>query len=646
MRALEVNQLTFGYGADQLFDGVSFAVEEGERVALVAPNGSGKSTLFRIIAGEIPPEKGHVAPGPNVRVAYYRQSHEVARGGTVHDAFLSGFAEVVEAERALREAEHLAASGEAQALDALSRAQDRFHLLGGDALERKVQMIASHLGFSNEALRRPVSSLSGGELGRLHLGVVLAQEAELLLLDEPTNHLDLDTIGWLEALLLARRCAILCVSHDRTFLDNVFPRTMELGSRSFRSYPKKYSDYVVEREADLEREGALVEAQQAFVAKTEDFIRKNIAGQKTKQAQSRRRMLEKMDMLEGPEDVWQKASALSFRFVPAPRSGDIVLEATGLAASRGGKQLFSKVDLLLRRGERLGIIGPNGAGKSTLLKLLLGQLGPDDQGQVKRGTNLREGYFEQHLGALKPEESAIDTIRSVRGELTVDATRAYLARFRFYGDDVFRAVRTLSGGERSRLALAKLLLEPRNLLFLDEPTNHLDIFATEILEEALANFEGTVVVVSHDRHFLDRVATRIAHVSETNVDLYAGKFKDYMEQVMLPPAPRPTLAPKAPKAAHARPEAKNTGRDKFEEDRAERKAIDKKKRRVSELEKLIAQGETALEALREDLKKDPEGDWGRLADLANKERALTKEVGEWVEEWAQLSDELSLDGHT
>ncbi|WP_437314741.1 ABC-F family ATP-binding cassette domain-containing protein [Sorangium sp. So ce385] len=699
MTVLQVADLSFGYGADKLFQGITFSLEQGQRAALVAPNGAGKSTLLRLVARELTPDTGSVVVRKGIRVAYFRQSHELHAEGTVLDAFLSGFSEVLELRHALTAAQHAAASGSEADLARLSDLTDRYHIAGGDDLERRVEIIAAHLGFTPADMDRPVASLSGGERGRLQLGVVLAIEPDLLLLDEPTNHLDIETITWLEKHLAGLAGALLCVSHDRAFLDAVCPNTMELGHRSFRAYPLKYSDYAVAREEDLARERELAERQEAFVAKTEDFIRRNIAGQKTKQAQSRRKMLEKLETLDRPEDVWAVAEKVRFRFAPAPRSGDIVLDARGLGASRGGRTLFSGVDLLLRRGDRVGVVGPNGTGKSTLLKLLAGAGAPDDAGEVRRGTNLCQGYFDQHLGSLDPSKTAVEEIRSVRADMNVDATRQYLSRFRFYGDDALRKVQGFSGGERSRLALAKLLLEPRNLLFLDEPTNHLDIPAAEILEEALTGFEGTVVLVSHDRRFLEQVTTRIVAVREGSVDIYPGGFRDYrdnLEKLAAEAAAREADerdagrgaagggrgaqkaagAPAAQKAAAApapRDEAaRGAGADKgakpgravrrsgatmpppdeagagdaaarrraFETDKAAARATERKRKRVKELEAEIAAGEAKLAAMREELKKDPGGDWAKLAEKAREEQALAKRVDAAMTEWMALSEEL------
>jgi ATP-binding cassette subfamily F protein 3 len=652
---LQVADLRFGYAGDTLFENVTFSLALGDRVALVAPNGSGKTTLLRIAAGELEADAGTSVLRREATLGYYRQSHEIAAEGDVLGAFLSGFQEVVALRDELRRAQEAAASGSREALDHLAHVTDRYHLAHGDALEHKVAALASHLGFPERDLARPVASLSGGERGRLRLGVVLAQQPDVLLLDEPTNHLDLDTIAWLEDWIADYRGAVLVVSHDRAFLDNTCRTTTELGRRSFRVYPLRYSEYVTAREGDLERERALAERQQDMIAKTEDFIRKNIAGQKTKQAQSRRKMLEKLDRLERPEDVWATAEKIAFRFAPAARTGDIVLDAKGLSAARGGRVLFDGLDLLVRRGERIGVVGPNGAGKSTLLKLLAGRGASEDRGTVKRGTNLQEGYFDQHLGDVDPALTAVDNIRRVRGDFTVEAVRQYLARFRFWGDDPLRVVSGFSGGERSRLALAKLLLEPRNLLFLDEPTNHLDIPAAEILEEALASFEGTVLLVSHDRRFLENVTTRIVSVRDGHADVYPGGFRDYERVVEKAAAQAPARPPerRAERAVEKADKGKTDGDavtdgkaakdkavEKFEEQRQAARLLERKKKRVKELEASIASGEKELDALRGKLKAAPGDDWEKLASMAQEEQTLARRVDTMLVEWARLSEEL------
>ena len=640
MTVLQVGSLSFGYGANKLFGDVTFSIALGDRVALVAPNGAGKSTLLRLIAGELVPDAGIVTIRKGVTVGYYRQSHELSSEGDVMGAFLSGFREIVDLRRDLAHAQEAAASGSDDDLARLARVMDAYHAAHGDDVERKVAILAGKLGFSEADLSRPVASLSGGERGRLLLGIVLAREPDLLLLDEPTNHLDLDTIAWLEAHLSGYRGAVLVVSHDRAFLDAVTRETMELGQRSFRSYPVAYTAYEEMRADELEREEGLHERQQAQIAKTEDFIRRNIAGQKTKQAQSRRRMLEKLALVDRPEDVWARAEQVAFRFSPAPRTGDIVLDAKGLGAERG-RVLFEGFDLLIRRGDRIGIVGPNGSGKSTLLKILAGTPWPGDRGEVRRGTNLREGYFDQHLGSLDESKSPVDEIRGVKGDLNIDGARQYLARFRFWGDDVFRKVSGMSGGERSRLALGKLLLEPRNLLFLDEPTNHLDIPAAEILEEALSTFEGTVLLVSHDRRFLENVATRIVSVRGGEATTFPGGYADFVGAQAEAPA-RKSEAPRHESAGPEKErEKKGAGKAAYEAERAAGRAIEKKRRRLVELEDIVALGESKLSSLRDELRSTPGDDWEALAEKARAEQALAKEVEASMAEWMSLGEELA-----
>jgi ATP-binding cassette subfamily F protein 3 len=635
MTVLQVADLRFGYAGDTLFEGVTFSLEAGDRVALVAPNGQGKTTLLRVLAREIDPDAGSVVLRREATLGYYRQSHEISPEGDVLGAFLSGFGEVVALRAELQRAQDEAASGAADALERLAEVTDRYHIAHGDELEHRVAALASHLGFAERELARPVASLSGGERGRLRLGVTLARQPDVLLLDEPTNHLDLDTIAWLERWLADFKGAALVVSHDRAFLDNTCRSTMELGRRGLRVYPARYSEYVLLRADDLTRERALVERQQGMIAKTEDFIRKNIAGQKTKQAQSRRKMLEKLDRLERPEDVWASAERVAFRFAPAARTGDIVLDAKGLAAARGGRALFSGFDLLLRRGERVGIVGPNGSGKSTLLKLLACRGGPEDEGTVKRGTNLQEGYFDQHLGDVDPALTAVDNVRRVRGDFTVEAARQYLARFRFWGDDPLRVVSGFSGGERSRLALAKLLLEPKNLLFLDEPTNHLDIPAAEILEEALVGFDGTALLVSHDRRFLENVTTRIVSLRDGRIETYPGGFRDYEKTLEVKAR---SEAPKARARAQA-PSPDEDAKQRYEVQRQAARSVEKRKRRIQELEASIAAGERELDGLRGELKSSPGDNWEKLAKMAQEEQSLTKRVDAMLIEWARLSEE-------
>jgi ATP-binding cassette subfamily F protein 3 len=641
MTLLQVDRVSFGYGADILFEDVSFSLAAGERLALVAPNGQGKSSLLRILAGELEPDEGRVLRPKGVRVGYLRQSHEPDARGTLLDVMLRPFAEARAAREALTRAEEGAASGLDADLDRLSHAQEHFQRCGADAIEREVSTLARRVGFRDEDLVRSVASLSGGERGRLQLAAVLASRPDLLLLDEPTNHLDIETAEWLEGFVRGFAGAVVVISHDRAFLDATCPRTAELGLLKFRQYPAPYSKYLQLREDDLARERREVELQRAEIAKTEDFIRRNLAGQKTNQAKSRRRMLDKLARVDNPEDIWADARRLGLRFTVPRRSGEVVIEGEGMGATRGGRRLFGGLDLRLRRLERLAIVGPNGSGKSTLLRMLAGQRAPDaegcaDEGAVRLGTNLDAGYFDQHLESVDPARSCVDEVRAVRPDMVVDAARQYLARFRFYGDDSFRAAGSLSGGERTRLALAKLLLVSRNLLLLDEPTNHLDIPACEILEEALSHFEGTVVLVSHDRVFLDRVSTRVLHLEDGRADFHPGGYADYHGRQRAALAAAAEAREARAKAERAR--ADTAARDGHEDRRRRMREQERVRRRVDELTRLIADGEARLKALRASLLEVPGDGWERIARLADEEQKLAKQVDGWTDEWLRLSE--------
>jgi ATP-binding cassette subfamily F protein 3 len=648
---LEVAGLAFGYTDEPVFENVTFRLRAGDRASLVAPNGVGKTTLLRIIAGELAPDRGSVLIRHDARIGYCRQSHEFDASGTVRDVLFSGFGELLQLRSQLGEAQQRAASGAAGDLARLAELTDRYQHAGADQLERRVETIAFRLGFGPKDMERTLSSLSGGERGRLQLGVVLADSPEILLLDEPTNHLDLQTISWLEPHLMAWKGAVLVVSHDRAFLDAVCPVTLQLGRPGLRSYPLPYSQYHAARAADLEREGKAAERQAALVSQTEDFIRRNLAGQKAKQAQSRRKMLARLSRVDRPEDTWAQAQRLGIRFAEAPRTGDLVLEAEGLTAARAGRVLFAGFDLLVRRGDRIGVVGPNGCGKSTLLALLAGRGMPGDRGTVRRGTNLREGFFDQYLGSLDSARTCVEEIRSVRADLNDDGARQYLARFRFYGDDPFRNVRSLSGGEHTRLALAKLLLEPRNLLFLDEPTNHLDIPATEILEEALIEFPGTVLLVSHDRRFLENVTSRTIAFESNGLCLYEGGFAEYAamlrrsraEQTAEPRRASAAQAAEHPAGPAANPSAERQtcGAERHRNRRASARQLERKQRRVKQLEDAISEAERELAELQDLLHNAPGDDWERLHEYATREQQLSDKVERMLAQWASLSEQLA-----
>ena len=532
MSLAQFSDASFAYPGTEILDGASLLIRPGDRLALLAPNGAGKSTVLRLLAGDMAADAGDVRVLGRASVAYLRQSQELSGAGTLLDALLEPFADLQRLHDQLIATEAELHAGDPATLARYGEMQERYQHQGGYDLEARVKRLMTDVGFAEADLARSVDTLSGGERGRLELAKVLAQKPDLLLLDEPTNHLDLAAIERLESFLSEYAGAFLLVSHDRAFIRAVCREIVELESGKFIRYAFGYDKYVVERDARLERARAAYERQKEHVDKTEDFIRRNLAGQKTKQAQSRRKMLEKLERLERPEDEWQHAGKIGLSF---QTGGDLgskeTIRAPKLTVGYPGvPPILRDVTANVYRGDKLGIVGPNGSGKSTLVKTLIGELAPQ-AGRVEIGTGVRIGYFDQKLGTLDEDLSLIDEIRSVRADLSPEVIRQYLAKFRFFGDDPFRQVRGLSGGERSRLAMAKIMLFPRNVLVLDEPTNHLDIPARETLEDALGSYEGTLIVVSHDRYFLDRVCTRLLVIDGDRLEAHVGNYSDWRRRL-------------------------------------------------------------------------------------------------------------------
>jgi ATP-binding cassette subfamily F protein 3 len=653
MSLAQFADVTFGYPGTEILTGASLLIRPGERLALVGPNGTGKSTALRLLAGDLEADAGDVRVLGRSSVAYLRQSQEFTGAGTLLDALLEPFADLQKVHDELAALEVRMATGTPTAADVAryGEQQERYQRDGGYDLESRVRRLTADVGFSEADLGRGVETLSGGERGRLELAKVLVRQPDLLLLDEPTNHLDLSAIERLETFLSEYPGAFVMVSHDRAFIRAVCREIVELENGKFVRYPMGYDRYVVERDARMELARAAYERQKDHVDKTEDFIRRNLAGQKTKQAQSRRKMLEKLDRLERPDDQWQHAGKIGLAF---QTGGDLGAKETirapkltvGYTAKDGAvTEILRDVTANIYRGDKVGIVGPNGGGKSTLLRTLIGELAPL-AGRVELGTGVRIGYFDQKLGTLDEGLTLIDEIRSVRADLSPEAVRSYLAKFRFFEDDPFRVVRGLSGGERSRLAMAKIMLFPRNVLVLDEPTNHLDIPARETLEDALDGYDGTLLVVSHDRYFLDRVCTRLLVIEDGTVHAHLGNYSDWRHRAPATPTPKAAAAP-TPKAAAAptpkketappTPAAPKGAASAATKERATSKERDRElrrlERRVETLEGDVGKLEAELQAVRAELAGHHAGDWQKLHQLADRERELdallARRLGEW-----------------
>jgi ATP-binding cassette subfamily F protein 3 len=526
------SNLAKSFGADEIFSDITVSVPHGARIALVGPNGVGKTTLLNILAGLDSPTVGQVHRARRLRIGYLPQeSHDVLRGAsTIWEEMLTAFADLREQEARLREVERQLADGASDALlEEYGRLQAAFEGGGGYVYEARIPQVLNGLGFDEADYHRPAEQLSGGQRTRALLARLLLEEPDVLILDEPTNHLDIEAIEWLERWLKGFPGALIMVSHDRYFMDSLADRVWEMLFGGLQEYTGNYSKYVVLRAERYERQTAQYEAQQEYIKKTEDFIQRYIAGQRSSQAQGRRRRLERFlrdQAIDRPRE--HKTMRLALR--AARRSGDRVLMTRRLAVgySDAPAPLFHAPDIMLFRGECAALMGPNGIGKTTFIKTVLGNL-PPLEGEVILGANVEIGYFAQAHRDLNTEKSVLQEFMDI-GNMTISQARSYLGPYLFSGEDVHKPLSALSGGERGRVALAKLALSGANFLLLDEPTNHLDIPSQEILEAVLQDFGGTILLVSHDRYLIRSLATQIWALTEEGLTVFDGPYSEYLEQ--------------------------------------------------------------------------------------------------------------------
>ncbi len=519
------------YGPQNVLNGATWAIGPRERVGLVGHNGAGKTTLIRLITGQESPDAGQITWSRGLRLGYLPQEIMAQKGKSLLELVMDIAEEFrqTEEELAFINAAMEAATDQEELTQLAERQSHLMHLfesLGGWQKEAEAKKILSGLGFTEKDFGRDLSEFSGGWIMRGLLARLLLSSPDLLVLDEPTNHLDLDSLIWLEGYLKGSDSALLLVSHDRVFLNNVVQKIVELRQGKTHTYVGDYEHFIVEREQRLATATAAFVNQQEQIKQIEKFIERNrVRASTARRAQSRMKQLEKMDKLEAPESV----SDRSFHFyLPKPERGpNQVLELAGVSKSYGALPIFTDLNLQLRRGERLALVGPNGRGKSTLLKMLAG-LEPLSGGVYRLGTGIRLGYFAQfQLERLNPKNTILEELATVAGDMTQSALRSVLGSFLFSGEDVFKKVTVLSGGEKARVTLAKIMLTAPNFLLLDEPTNHLDLPGRQMLEEALRAYEGTMVLISHDRHFLNNLAHSIGVISGGRLDVYPGNFDDY-----------------------------------------------------------------------------------------------------------------------
>jgi len=531
---LRLEHISKIYPTGEVLKDINWEVKPGDRVGLVGVNGAGKSTQLKIIAGEMEPTTGEIIRPASLHIAYLTQEFEVDPSRTVRDEFWRAFAEVSQIHEGLAEVQRRMQTASPEELDdlihQLDRLQRKFEAMDGYGLEARIEKILPEMGFSAEDGDRPVSAFSGGWQMRMSLGKILLQSPDLLLLDEPTNHLDLETIEWLETYLKGLTTPMVIVSHDREFLDRLCTQIVETERGISTTYLGNYTAYLQQKEEAQVAQLSAYERQQKELEKQQAFVdRFRASATRSTQAKSREKQLEKIERIEAPTGSLR---TLHFRFPEAPRSGREVVMIQDLTHTYGDKILFLGANLLIERGDRIAFLGPNGCGKSTLLRLIMGLEQPTE-GKVALGDhNVIPGYFEQNQAeALDLSKTVMQTIHDEVPDWTNEEVRTLLGRFLFSKDMVFKKVEALSGGEKARLALAKMLLRPVNLMILDEPTNHLDIPAKEMLEEAIQHYDGTLIVVSHDRYFISQVATKIVEVRDGELRLYRGDYHYYLEKV-------------------------------------------------------------------------------------------------------------------
>lgn len=633
MIILQANKIERSFAGEVLFDNINLQVDERDRIALVGKNGAGKSTLLKILVGEEEPTSGEINKKKDISLSYLAQDSRFESENTIYDEMLHVFNDLRRTERQLRQMELEMGEKSGEDLDKLMSDYDRlsenFRQAGGFTYEADIRAILNGFKFDESMWQMKIAELSGGQNTRLALAKMLLEKPNLLVLDEPTNHLDIETIAWLENYLVNYSGALIIVSHDRYFLDKVATITLDLTKHSLDRYVGNYSRFVELKEQKLVTEAKNYEKQQKEIAALEDFVNRNLVrASTTKRAQSRRKQLEKMERLDKPE-AGKKAANMTFQ--SEKTSGNVVLTVENVAVGYDGEVLSQPINLDLRKMNAVAIVGPNGIGKSTFIKSIVDQI-PFIKGEKRFGANVEVGYYDQTQSKLTPSNTVLDELWN-DFKLTPEVEiRNRLGAFLFSGDDVKKSVGMLSGGEKARLLLAKLSMENNNFLILDEPTNHLDIDSKEVLENALIDFDGTLLFVSHDRYFINRVATHVLELSENGSTLYLGDYDYYVEKKATAEMSQTEEASTSNQAKEASPV------NDYQAQKESQKEVRKLMRQIESLEAEIEELESQSQAISEQMLETNDAD--KLMELQAELDKISHRQEEAMLEWEELSDQV------
>lgn len=646
MILLQGQNLARHFGPTVLFDNIQITVQDHSRIALVGRNGAGKSTLLKILAGIENTDAGSVAKNKDITIGYLDQHSAVDSANTIWQEMLTIFEPIIQLSK---EAERAAiALGDPDLLeddDAYQKALERYdtlqhalHEKNAYGYESEIRSVLHGFQFYEEDYHRPIGQLSGGQKTRLALAKILLEKNDLLILDEPTNHLDIDTLAWLETYLIGYRGSLLIVSHDRYFLDKVATEVYEISRHKIQHYKGNYSYYLTEKAARLELEWKAYEKQQDEIAKLEDYVARNLVrASTTKMAQSRRKRLEKMDRMDKPKGDERSAR---FSFEIEKESGNVVLTVENGAVGYDDTVLSQPINLDIRKQQAIAIVGPNGIGKSTLLKSIISEI-PLLEGSVRFGANVDLGYYDQELGNLSKNKSVLAEIWDLHPTLNEKDIRSILGSFLFSGEDVEKTIPSLSGGEKARLSLCKLALDKKNFLILDEPTNHLDIDSKEVLENALIEFDGTLLFVSHDRYFINRIATGIVELSEDGSRLYMGDYDYYLEKKQQEAELAALQLAEATPVENAAAEPLSKAKGDYHNSKEKLKLERKLSRQIEAIEEELASVETGISGIEAELTK-PEvfGDHQKVQEFNTNLLALQAKQDELMEQWEEQTTAL------